>query len=243
MMTIELPKLIGHRGVRGYAPENTLAGFRHAASMGLTWVEFDVQLTADGTVVVIHDEDIARTTDGYGLVAQQPYSQLLEYDAGSWFTVDYTGERIPTLAEVLHCLVGLTVACNIELKACPEQAALLAKTVLQVVRHNCSPDLPPPLFSSFSIENLQALRALDQTIQLGLLLDEWRDDWQVIADELNCVTVHLGKQLVTEERIQRIQSSGRKVLSYTVNDAATAQQFFHWGIDAVFTDYPDRLAV
>ena len=81
----DLPPVIGHRGAAAYAPENTLAGFVKAAEQGVTWVEFDVRLTRDGVPVLIHDDDLDRTTEGSGLVANATLKQIKELDAGSWF--------------------------------------------------------------------------------------------------------------------------------------------------------------
>ena len=93
----------GHRGACGYAPENTFAAFKLALEQGAKWIEFDVQLSRDGVPVILHDDTLERTTDRGGprAPAELSLSELKELDAGSWFSQDYAGERIPTLDEVL----------------------------------------------------------------------------------------------------------------------------------------------
>ena len=94
--------VIAHRGASSYAPENTLAAFDLALEMGVTHLELDVHATDDGRLVVIHDDTVDRTTNGSGPVAGHTLSSLMALDAGSWFGVRFTGERVPTLDEVSH---------------------------------------------------------------------------------------------------------------------------------------------
>ena len=108
-------KIIGHRGGAAGFPENTLAAFKKAVELGADGVEFDVQLTKDGEVVVIHDELIDRTMSGSGLVKDHSLSQLRQLSAGEFFSPDFKEQKIPTLAEVLEIVQDLEVI-NIELK-------------------------------------------------------------------------------------------------------------------------------
>src|SRR5271167_1963256 len=91
-----LPPVIGHRGAGGCAPENTLAGLRKAKELDCRWVEFDVRLTADGQLILLHDERLERTTDGSGKARSLPLSMIRRHDAGGWFGPSFTGERVPT---------------------------------------------------------------------------------------------------------------------------------------------------
>src|ERR1700730_3386827 len=99
---MQLPRVIGHRGACRYAPENTLASLYKAKQLGATWVEVDAMLTADDTVILMHDERVDRTTNGHGLVSAMSYAQIAQLDAGCWFAADFAGERVPTLLEFLH---------------------------------------------------------------------------------------------------------------------------------------------
>lgn len=114
----EPPKLVAHRGASAVAPENTMAAFDRAWRDRADIVEMDVRLSADREVVVIHDRDLDRTTDGTGPVADWPVSELKRLNAGAWFGAAYDGEHIPTLREVLHWARG-KVALMLELKFDP----------------------------------------------------------------------------------------------------------------------------
>ena len=94
--------IIAHRGASAYAPENTLAAFDKALDLGAAHVEFDLHFSADGQVVVIHDDTVDRTTNGSGAVAALTLAQLKSLDAGSWFAAQFSEERIPTLVELLE---------------------------------------------------------------------------------------------------------------------------------------------
>jgi glycerophosphoryl diester phosphodiesterase len=89
--------VIAHRGASGHAPENTLASFRRAVSLGATFIETDLQLTRDTRFVAIHDDTVDRTTNGKGRVHDLTLTELRRLDAGSWFGSEFTGERVPTL--------------------------------------------------------------------------------------------------------------------------------------------------
>jgi glycerophosphoryl diester phosphodiesterase len=96
-----VPRVIGHRGAAGHAPENTLASFAKAAALGVRWVEFDVRLTGDGALVVFHDDTLERTTDGSGRVTDSTWAQINKLDAGAWFGRAFAGERVPALEDAL----------------------------------------------------------------------------------------------------------------------------------------------
>src|SRR5262245_18032370 len=106
---------IAHRGASSYAPENTFAAFDLALELGARELEFDVQSSADGELVVIHDHNVDRTTDGTGMVESHTLAALRELDAGAWFDRRFSGERIPTLAGVLE-RYGARARLHVELK-------------------------------------------------------------------------------------------------------------------------------
>src|SRR5690606_29353427 len=99
--------------------ENTLAGFRKAAALGVRWIEFDVRLSADGECVLLHDDTLDRTTNGRGRADLLSLSELRRLDAGSWFGAEFVGERIPTLDETIRLCSELGLAANVEVKPGP----------------------------------------------------------------------------------------------------------------------------
>ncbi len=226
--------IIAHRGASHLAPENTLAAFRKAAELGVKWVEFDVMLAACGEVVVIHDETLDRTTNGKGNVCDFPYSYLKTLDAGS-------GEKIPTLKEVIELLREWGLTANIEIKPSVGKEEETVKKVLHVVDQYWHASMKPPLISSFSLMVLNYLRQYSKTHFLAYLMHDWNPDWKKISDELNCVSVDIHYKILNQARVNEVKATNRFVFSYTVDDPLIAQQLFDLGVDAIFTNCPEKM--
>ena len=231
------PPIIGHRGV-GYAPENTMSAFVKAIQMGLTWIEFDVMQAACGEPIIFHDESLQRTTNSKGRVAHYPYSYLRMLDAGSWFDPRFAGETIPNLKQVICFLQENKIAMNLELKPLTGQEKKLVDRVLKDLQHN---SLQSILFSSFSTKTLSYLRSRSADCLIGLLMHDWLNDWDQISLSLACSSVHVNQEILNLQKAHEIKQAGYQLLSYTVNDALRAQELFSYGVDAVFSDYPDRI--
>ncbi|MBY0430513.1 MAG: glycerophosphodiester phosphodiesterase [Rhodospirillales bacterium] len=236
-----LPKVIGHRGAATSAPENTLAGFRRAHALKAPWVELDVKLTADFQAVVIHDDRLERTTSGRGRVAETTLADLKTLDAGSWFSPDYAGEAVPTLAEALRLIAGLGLGVNIELKPNPGQAAATARIALAEARAAWTAPSTPPLISSFSREALAVAVELAPDWPRGLLAEGLPADWRQAADALDCAALHLDQRGLGRDVVMGIKAAGFGLLCYTVNDPARARELRAWGVDGVFSDVPEKL--
>lgn len=236
------PPVIAHRGASAYAPENTLVAFTKAAQLGIKWLEFDVMQAASGEPVIFHDELLNRTTNGSGELCQYPYAYLRSLDAGGWFSYLFAGEKIPSLANVVEFLLnnGYLYA-NIEIKPSKHNEEHLIKRILHEVAPLMAFASDRVLFSSFSVHALHTLRKLSPDCQIGLLMHEWLPDWSSLCDTLQCVSVHANKNILDQKRVSEIKASQRAVLSYTVNDPETAKQLFNWGVDAVFSDQPDKI--
>lgn len=235
------PPVIAHRGASAYAPENTLAAFRKAKALGATWIEFDVMLAACGEVVVFHDETLERTTNGRGKLSDYCYDDLKTLDAGSWFHPQFAAEKIPSLKEVLLFLEQVPLCANIELKPLPGQEQALVQQVLSLVNHHWPKHITPPLFSSFSIEAMRELRKQSPASLLGLLMDRFLVDGEKIVQTLDCVTVHINQDVINPENLARLKTLAKPIFCYTVNDASRAAELFSWGVDAVFSDCPDKI--
>ncbi|MBE9472348.1 MAG: glycerophosphodiester phosphodiesterase, partial [Chloroflexi bacterium] len=161
---------IAHRGASAVAPPNTLAAFEKAVELGADGIEFDVHLSADGVLVVIHDFNVDDTTDGSGRVAEMTLAQLKQLDAGSRFDPAFAGERIPTLEEVLET-VGSRLLLNIELKCFSLRDNGLERAVIaQVKRHGPAARV---LLSSFNPFSLRRAKKIAPHIPVGLLYAPW----------------------------------------------------------------------
>lgn len=231
-----LPRVISHRGAPKLAPENTIASLRAAKSAGAKWVEFDVRLTRDKKAIIFHDDRLDRTTNGKGLVDETDYAEIELLSAGSWFSSQFTDERVPTLTQYLQEAAELDLGINVELKGGQPDADELAKQVVDAIKIHWPSDLPPPLISSFSVSCLRAIRQRDAHFNLGYIVKEWQDDWTLILSELKCISLHSNYRLLNKDRIESVKNNNYFLLAFTVNDANLAERLFEQHVDAIFSD-------
>lgn len=241
MTTLSLPQIIGHRGACAHAPENTLASIRKAAALGARWVEFDVRLTREGDLVLMHDDDVKRTTNGRGKVRDLAIGELQGLDAGAWFGGAFAGERVPTLVETIALLGELNLGANIEIKTEAPEAHATAEALCRILDAHWPPAKAPPLVSSFYPAALEAMRDVAERWPRGLLLQELKGDWRALLERLAASTLNLDHRPLDAGKVAVARQAGRPILCYTVNDPARARQLFAWGVTAVFTDRPDAL--
>ena len=241
MAAFKIPQIIGHRGACAYAPENTLASIRKAAAQGARWVEFDVRLTREGDLVLMHDEDVKRTTNGTGRVVDLRLAELGALDAGAWFGGAFGGERVPTLVETIALLAELGLGANIEIKTGKPEARASAEALARILAAHWPRAAPTPLISSFEVEALEAMQAAAPHWPRGLLLLELKGDWRGQLERLAATTLNIDHKPLDAGKVAIARQAGRPVLCYTVNDPARARQLFAWGVSAVFTDRPDVL--
>ncbi len=237
-MDLDIPFIIGHRGASGEAPEDTVAAVMRAHDLGCRWVEIDVQLSADGVPMVIHDHTLARTTNGCGPVRAMTAHDLTALDAGSWFAPAFSDQRVPTLATMLQTCRDLDLGLNIELKPSPGADEETARAVAAAVKAR----VPSLLVSSFSHLALAAFHGTAPDIALGALFKAPPNEDQLQALGLPLYSVHVGAQTLRHADVVRLLAAGYRVLSYTVNDPEQAQRLKDWGVTAIFTDFPGRFA-
>ncbi len=232
------PAVIAHRGASAHAPENTLAAFELAVQQGADAVEFDVKLTADGQVVVLHDQTVDRTTDGRGDLRAFSLAALRELDAGARFSEQFRGQRVPTLEEVFET-VGRRVRMNIELTNYATPLDSLVPAVVALVRRFGLEK--QVLFSSFFPHNLRQAKRLLPEVPCGLLTwAGWMGWWgRAVGFRAGVYqAIHPNLQDVDAARVRRWQAAGRRVHVWTVNAEADLARLFAEGVDGVFTDDP-----
>jgi len=239
---MKLPRLIGHRGAAAHAPENTLAGLRRAAALGLSWVEVDAQLSADGIPFLFHDDRLQRTVGDRRKIAEVAAAELERLDAGSWFAPEFAGEAPPRLETALPLLFELGLKANVEIKPSPGLARETAVATVAVLRAHWPSEAPPPLLSSFKVEALEEAQRLWPEAPRGYLVESLPADWQATAERLECLSVHLWHPQASEVRLAAIKAAGFQVAAYTVNGLERAQQLRRWGLDCLITDDPVALA-
>lgn len=240
MSRLTIPKVIGHRGAKAYAPENTLESIETAASLGVKWVELDVKLTRDNVPIIFHDEELDRTTNGTGLVAQTTYEDLRDLDAGSWFGDSFVACRIPTLEQAIDAILKHGMGLNLEIKPCPGREKETAEIALDHLSQMWD-DMDNLLISSFQHVSLEAAMDLAPDYARGLLIGggEMPENWKDLADYLDVSTINLGSRLVNKQIADEIMDLELPLLVYTVNDPMQARSLQKLGVDAFFSDNPD----
>ena len=239
--TIHIPQIIGHRGAKSNAPENTIVSIKKAHEEGANWVEFDVKLTSDNVPILIHDATLERTTNGQGEVCNRSLDDIARLDAGRWFDVAFTGERVPTLAEALDFMASRGMGFNLEVKPCPGRARETAEVAARMVKERWPADRPAPIFSSFSLDSLDAVRKTVPGFALGYLVEKLPVDWLENARALGCAAIHPNHRHLSREQVREIKSAGYALLTWTVNEVGRGRDLLAWGVDALITDCPGDL--
>ena len=232
--------VIAHRGDSAHRPENTLAAFQSAVEIGAALVEFDVQLTRDGHVVVIHDPTVDRTTSGRGSVGEMTLAELRKLSAGypARFGSDYLGERIPTLPEALSFLRG-RVRAMIEIKADSvtddDLGGIEARTIDEVRRQGMAADLA---LVSFDTRALRRCRDLAPEIVRGHLFAQGLDGAVAACAEVGAQVMMPEKRFLSEEVRDRARSAGLKLATWVVDDPEELRALQRFDLYGVASNRP-----
>jgi glycerophosphoryl diester phosphodiesterase len=229
--------VIAHRGASGHAPENTLAAFRRAVALGASFIETDLHLSRDAHFVAIHDETVNRTTNGRGKVHDLTLADLRRLDAGSWFGSEFSGERIPTLEEILEFSKKNDVVFYLELK--PTGAWGGEHALIGALRE--TGEIARSVVISFDAGIIAGLRKIEPTLMTGLLFDGQIDQPLERAVEVGARQVAIRGDLVTPALIAEARKRDLQVVCWTVNQSAHMRLLIEAGVDGIMSDYPDRL--
>ncbi len=231
--------IFAHRGSKCNRPENTLAAFREAVRVQVDGIELDVHLTADNTLVVLHDEKIDRTTNGKGLVRKLTLAQIKRFDAGSWFSPEFTGERIPTLLEVLTELSNLnfTGILNIEVKTDKFQYPDIEKLLSQLMTSRKWPF--EHIYSSFNLQTLSQLNKLEAQTEMSYLTGNRlkKIERGLLEDFIS--SIHPRKTYAFSHPALAATSS-KPIRLWTVNSEKEMRIAFHENIAGLITDFPEK---
>jgi glycerophosphoryl diester phosphodiesterase len=239
-MWTDLPAtvIVAHRGDKAHAPENTLSAFRQAAEKGADAVEFDVKLTADRQVIVIHDQTVDRTTNGHGDVRRMSLAALRDLDAGVQFPGAYPGEKIPTLDEVFEIL-GKRLYMNVELTNYATSGDELVPKVVELVKKHEMQERV--IFSSFLPRNLQTAHRLLPEVPCGLLTLSGPMGWpgRTFGWRNECyAALHPYIVETNPGLVNRVHAAGKRLNVWTVNDEADMKRMIGLGVDGIITDDP-----
>lgn len=229
------PFWFAHRGAGKAAPENTLAAFRLGAAHGYQGFECDVQLSSDGVPFLLHDDELARTTNGRGRGCDLDWQALSLLDAGGWHSPAFAGEPPCSLAAVCAAALTRGWALNLELKPSSGQAARVGAGVARWLRQHWQGGLAP-LLSSFEPEALRAARDADAGWPLALLLERWSPGAPQQALALGACAVVCHHATLTATGIAALHAAGLRALAYTVNDPVDAERLKAARVDGLITD-------
>ena len=232
-------KIFAHRGYSAKYPENTIAAFQAAANLPIDGVEFDVHLTKDQQVVVIHDESVNRTSNGIGYVKDMRLKELRELDFGSWFSEEFQGERIPTLEEVLKVFHGTDLRVNIELKCDVFAYDQLEELVLGEVK--ALEMMEQVVISSFNHAAVARVASLAPNIENAALFNKTIFNMMDYQEKLPAKALHVSFASAVRRPVRKALAKGAVVRVWTVNEVKQAARLVNTGVDAIFTDEPEKM--
>ncbi|MEB7999163.1 glycerophosphodiester phosphodiesterase [Staphylococcus saprophyticus] len=247
---------IAHRGASGYAPEHTFYSYDKAhKEFNADYIELDLQMTKDGNLIAMHDEDVERTTGHKGRVEDYTTKELKQMDVGSWFNKkypkyakkEYKGAKIPTLEEILD-RYGDNANYYIETKSPDVYPGMEEKLLHSLEKHNLLSDQKlnkgQVVIQSFSQESLLKVANMNNQIPLVQLVDENKLSTFTSKDLkfISSYAIGVGPDYsdLDEQMVQKLHNYNLKVHPYTVNTEKDMQQMLNIGVDGVFSNYIDK---
>jgi glycerophosphoryl diester phosphodiesterase len=221
----------GHRGAAAYAPENTIESFEKALQIGVDYIELDVHLSNDNQLVVIHDYEVDRTTNGKGKVAEMNLEQIKSLVIAHRLTV-------PTLTEVFD-YIDRRCKINVELKCFASATEVVKLIDLYVNQKDWQYD--DFVISSFDWEALTQVHLLNNKLKIAVLTENNVRTALSFAKWIQAIAVNPNYQLLTKELTQEIQEAGFLVIPWTIDSQAAIALVKSYGVDGIFSDNPDLL--
>jgi len=229
-----------HRGASSVAPENTIAAFRAAREQGARWVELDVALLGDGTLAVIHDPTLDRTSSAKGSLAGIGRSDLDGIDAGAWFGPQFRGEKLPTFEQALVALGELGLNVNVEIKQHAHHKSLEQLTGAVHAALQQRNRQTQVMISSFDATALAAMGQLDSDYALAMLWNDLPSDWQTVLAAIPAKAIHLNYRHLSFAILEATRSRDIMVRAWTCNSPEKLAPFWAEGLAGVITDDPQR---
>ncbi len=205
-----------------------MAAFKAAAERNADFIELDVHITGDGNVVVIHDDELDRTTDRQGNVEEMPLAEIRKADAGSWKAENFTGERVPTLEEVF---AEIPIGIKVEIKS---EGDAICRQVLEIIKD--ADALGRSVVSSFSEANLQRLAALEPECQRL-----WLNGFE--PRRVMCLTHLAGPDYrkLRPQFVSEMHELDLGIWPWTVDEPEEIAMMIELGVDGIISNYPDRV--
>ncbi|MDC7219938.1 MAG: glycerophosphodiester phosphodiesterase [Spirochaetales bacterium] len=234
-----MTKILAHRGASGYAPENTMAAFELAAEQGAHGIETDIHLTKDGKLAVTHDPVLGRTVKAEGALKDYTLAELQSFDCGSWYSPDFSKERVPELKDLLSFIKKQDMYLNIEIKMGIGYYHGLEEVLAEELgRFNEDERL---IISSFNHYSLLALEKLRPSTPRGFLTGSFLiDSWDYVKKNRG-QALHPHFHCVTTEIVEACHREGIAVNPYTINEPVEGKELLKTGVDSLITNYPDLM--
>ncbi|MFA2809401.1 glycerophosphodiester phosphodiesterase [Bacillus mycoides] len=242
-------KNIAHRGASAYAPEHTLEAYQLGQQLKGDYIEIDLQMTKDGHLVAMHDETLNRTTNGTGFVKDHTLDEIKQLNAGSFFNKkhpnlakkEFEDTKVPILEEIIETF-GHNANYYIETKS-PDEYPGMEEKLLEIINHYQIND--KVIIQSFSEESLRKIHSLNDNIPLVQLLS-YKKAVQLTDSEIEkyktyCIGLGMNYKYIDAAYVKKIKNYGLEIHPFTVNNEKDMKKLLSWGIDGMFTNYPDRL--
>lgn len=232
------PFVWAHRGASGYCPENTLAAFERAIELRADGVELDVQLTSDGQMVICHDEEVDRTSNGKGWIKDMAFEEIRALDFSNGFS-EYSGAQIPTLEEVLALLSPTDLYINIELKTgIVFYPGIEEKIINLVEKYNL---MGRVIFSSFNHYTVKKVKSLRPEAKCGFLYMDGPIDMPDYGKKHGVEALHPAiYNLQFPNFMEECRKNNLEVNVWTANSKEHISFCCKMGVNAIITNYPDR---
>lgn len=246
---------IAHRGASGHAPEHTMEAYQLGEEMNADYIEIDLQMTSDGTLVALHDPDLARISNEDRYVNQLTIDEVKQLDVGSWFNQQhpdladpaFEGLTVPTLDEVITEF-GEDANYYIETKQPEEDPDMVAELIDVLKRYDLIDSNIREghvIIQSFSQDSLLEVHELEPSLPIIQLIS-YQTQAEITDEELEEIKeyaegIGVNYQLISEEYVTKVRDANLLIHPYTVNEKADMKRLIDWGVTGMFTNFPDRL--
>lgn len=237
--------IVAHRGLSSEAPENTFDSFDLAVSNGIEYIEFDVQLTKDNQVVIIHDDTVDRTSNGKGFVIQKTLNQIKKLDFGSWFSGNFKYSKIPTFEELLNRYKDINLVVEIKGKE-----SELVSQVLKIISDNeywkdkiykSNSTNPKIIFCSFLPDQIKALRIFSEDLFIGFLVKEINKEILDFTLKYKLDGIFPYYKIVNEKLIKKLKKYKLVISSWGFNNIEESKNFLLLDVDGITIDWPNKI--
>ena len=224
-----------HRGASAYAPENTMTSFRKALQLGANGIELDLQQTKDGKIIVFHDNEIDKKSNGKGKISDYTYKELLDFDFGSWFDLKFKNEKIVLFEDFAKEFLSKKLTFAIELK----QEGIEKDTLDIIKKYAMHDDI---YITSFNYKSLENMRKIDSNIKLSWLIKE-----KINKNNIDKLLKINGTQIcpkadnITRDDIELANKSGLRVRLWGVSNEQIMERVYKFDIDGMTVNFPDKL--